>query len=47
VRFAPPALADAFCASRLEDGPAGAGRAFGVLPQAADAAAIIARARVA
>ncbi len=41
VRFAPPAVADAFCASRLErDG----GRAFGTLPSGVDVATILARA---
>jgi putative acyl-CoA dehydrogenase len=40
VRFAPPAVADAFCASRL--GGTGAG-AFGTLPAGADTAAILAR----
>ena len=41
VRHAPPAVADAFCASRLEgDG----GRTFGTLPASADLAAIIRRA---
>ena len=41
VRHAPPAVADAFCASRLGD----AGRAFGTLPLGVDTAAIIERAR--
>lgn len=42
VRHAPPALADAFCASRLgEEGP---GLAFGTLPPGVQAAAIVARA---
>jgi putative acyl-CoA dehydrogenase len=40
VRFAPPFVADAFCASRLDDG----GRAFGTLPAGVDGAAIVARA---
>jgi putative acyl-CoA dehydrogenase len=40
VRHAPPAVADAFCASRLGDG----GRAFGTLPAGIDAAAIADRA---
>ena len=40
VRHAPPAVADAFCASRLGDG----GRAFGTLPAGADVGAIAARA---
>jgi len=42
VRSAPPAVADAFCASRLEEG--GGGLVFGTLPPAADAAALVARA---
>jgi putative acyl-CoA dehydrogenase len=42
VRHAPPAVADAFCASRLSDHP---GRQFGVLPNGLDLAAICARAR--
>jgi putative acyl-CoA dehydrogenase len=42
VRFAPPAVADAFCASRL-DGESG--RAFGALPPGLDLAAIAERAR--
>ncbi len=41
VRFAPSAVADAFCASRL-DSPFG--RAFGALPPGLDLAAIVARA---
>jgi putative acyl-CoA dehydrogenase len=42
VRHAPPAVADAFCASRLEgDG----GRAFGTLPHGIDTRAIVERAR--
>jgi len=41
VRFAPPAVADAFCASRL--GGQG-GRAYGTLPAGVDASAIIDRA---
>ncbi len=41
VRFAPPAMADAFCAGRLNDG---AGRAFGTLPLGTDLRAIIERA---
>jgi len=40
VRAAPPAVADAFCASRL----VAEGRVFGTLPAAADAAAIAERA---
>ena len=39
VRFAPPAVADAFCASRL----AGDGHAFGTLPAGTDFDAIIGR----
>lgn len=41
VRLAPPAVADAFCASRLS---AGAGRAFGTLPAGLDLKAVIDRA---
>jgi putative acyl-CoA dehydrogenase len=41
VRFAPPAVADAFCAARL--GREG-GRAYGTLPAGVDAAAIVDRA---
>ncbi len=41
VRFAPPAVADAFCASRLEGAWTGA---FGTLPAGVDAASIVARA---
>ena len=41
VRHAPPAISDAFCASRLGGG---SGRQFGVLPTGVDAAAIIDRA---
>jgi putative acyl-CoA dehydrogenase len=41
VRFAPPAVADAFCASRLEGDRSGA---FGTLPAGIDAAAIVERA---
>jgi putative acyl-CoA dehydrogenase len=40
VRFAPPYVADAFCAARL----GGGGRAFGTLPAAVDGAAIVRRA---
>ena len=40
VRFAPPAVADAFCAGRLGEG----GRAFGTLPRGVDGAAIVERA---
>ena len=43
VRFAPPAIADAFCATRLGDG----GGAFGVLPAGLDVDAIVARATAA
>ncbi len=42
VREAPPAVADAFCASRLDDAAA---RAFGTLPTGVDTAAIVERAR--
>ena len=42
VQHAPPAVADAFCASRLADG---GGRQFGTLPRGLDPAAICARAR--
>jgi len=41
VRYAPPAVADAFCAARL--GGEG-GRAFGTLPSGVDAQAIVDRA---
>ena len=41
VRHAPPAVADAFCAARL-DGQGG--RVYGTLPAGVDAAAIIERA---
>jgi putative acyl-CoA dehydrogenase len=41
LRHAPPAVADAFCASRLADAPAGS---FGLLPGGLDLAAIVARA---
>ena len=41
VRFAPPAVADAFCAGRLGDAR---GRVFGTLPAGVDGAAIVARA---
>lgn len=39
VRHAPPAVADAFCASRLDDG----GHAFGTLPPGADLGALVDR----
>lgn len=39
VRNAPPAVADAFCGARLEDG----GRVYGTLPTGTDAAAIVER----
>jgi putative acyl-CoA dehydrogenase len=42
VRFSPAAVADAFCATRLAGD---SGWAFGTLPDQADAAAIVARAR--
>ncbi len=42
VRFAPPQVADAFCAARLgSDG----GAAFGTLPHTLDLAAVVERAR--
>src|SRR5215210_4871777 len=40
VRYAPPAVSDAFCAARLGAG----GRVFGTLPPGADAETIVARA---
>ncbi len=40
VRWAPAAVADAFCATRLGDE---GGKSFGVLPQAADVSAILKR----
>jgi putative acyl-CoA dehydrogenase len=42
VQHAPPAVADAFCASRLADG---GGRQFGTLPRGLDLALICTRAR--
>jgi putative acyl-CoA dehydrogenase len=44
VRHAPAQIADAFCSSRLRDAPF-AGAAFGTLPAAIGARAIVARAR--
>ena len=41
VRYAPPAVADAFCAARLAGQ---AGRVYGTLPSGVDAGAIIDRA---
>src|SRR5918998_1760936 len=41
VRHAPPAVADAFCAGRLDDGR---GRAYGTLPAGVDGDAIVTRA---
>ena len=41
VRYAPPAVADAFCAGRLEDAR---GRVYGTLPSGIDGGAIVARA---
>jgi putative acyl-CoA dehydrogenase len=41
VRFAPPAVADAFCAGRLGEAR---GRVFGTLPRGIDGAGIAARA---
>jgi putative acyl-CoA dehydrogenase len=43
VRFAPPAVADAFCAGRLGEAR---GRAFGTLPRGVDGEAIVERALV-
>jgi putative acyl-CoA dehydrogenase len=40
VRHAPPAVADAFCAARIEGD---AGLNYGTLPASADAKAIVAR----
>ena len=42
VRYAPPAVADAFCASRLGNDW---GASFGTLPHTLDLAAVVARAR--
>ena len=49
VRHAPAAVADAFCASRLDPGggPAGPGLPFGMLPGGLDLTAILARSRAA
>ncbi|HEY6296126.1 MAG TPA: acyl-CoA dehydrogenase family protein, partial [Streptosporangiaceae bacterium] len=44
VRYAPPAVADAFAASRLADDSPSWGHAYGTLPSGLDTAAIIARA---
>ena len=41
VRYAPPAVADAFCAGRLGEAR---GRVFGTLPRGVDGAGIVARA---
>jgi putative acyl-CoA dehydrogenase len=41
VRYAPPAVADGFCASRLEGG---GGMAFGALPSGLDVRSIVERA---
>ena len=47
VRHAPPAVADAFCASRLGSGAAGGpGYAFGTLPDGLELAPVVDRARV-
>jgi putative acyl-CoA dehydrogenase len=43
VRHAPPAVADAFAASRLADDSGPWGRAYGTLPSGVDTAAIVAR----
>jgi putative acyl-CoA dehydrogenase len=49
VRHAPAAVADAFCASRLDPGsvagPGGPGLPFGLLPGGLDVAAILDRSR--
>ncbi len=42
LRHAPPAVADAFCATRLADG---GGRLYGILPAGADVAGILSRQR--
>jgi putative acyl-CoA dehydrogenase len=42
VRYAPPAIADAFCATRLAGDR---GRSYGTLPTGIDAAAIVDRHR--
>jgi putative acyl-CoA dehydrogenase len=42
VRHAPPAVADAYCAARLD--PGASGRAYGTLPSGVDTDAILARA---
>jgi putative acyl-CoA dehydrogenase len=44
VRYAPPAVADAFAASRLADDSGSWGRAYGTLPSGVDTAAVVARA---
>ena len=47
VRHAPPAVADAFCASRLGSAaPGGPGYAFGTLPDGLDLPSVVDRARV-
>ncbi len=43
VRHAPGAVADAFCASRLEPGVAGPGAPFGTLPDGLDLGPVLAR----
>jgi len=49
VRHAPAAVADAFCASRLDPGsvagPGGPGLPFGLLPGGLDVTAILGRSR--
>jgi len=48
VRYAPAAVADAFCASRLGPGAAGGpGTPFGMLPDGLDLAPVLGRARIA
>ncbi len=44
VRHAPPAVADAFAASRLADDSGSWGRAYGTLPSGVDTAGLVARA---
>ena len=46
VRFAPAAVADAFCASRLDDALPAAGRAFGTLAPGLDTRGVVARAAI-
>ena len=46
VRHAPPAVADAFCASRLGSAAGGPGYAFGTLPDGLELPPVVDRARV-